>query len=411
MEWNVALGRSEAAIGIMIESGGSEATLGRPEAWAKKRRLLARREMRNGNGPLAYRLASGHHLDSGSDYADLEWLSGYLALRYLDRPRTAIRHFRNFRGAVRTAISLGKAGYWQGRAQSAAGNAQAAERTYRETARLYQTSFYGLLAAEAAGVAMNGDLAGRSNGVSWQGRDFLRSSVLEAALLLHAAEQAWEPSWFLRHLAESMGPDDLKALAGYAVSLGDPYIAIRVGKQAASQGVTVYNALYPLLDLGPDRLRAPEALVLSIARQESEFYTTAISGAGARGTMQVMPATAKEMAAEIGLPYDRERRTEDPAYNMALGSAYLEHLIGEFGTGVALVAACYNAGPSRARHWIGEFGDPRDGRVDVIDWIEHIPFRETRNYVMRVAESVIVYRARLEGGPVPIRLSELLMGR
>ncbi len=411
MEWNVALDRPDAAVSIMLESSRSRESLGRPEAWARQRRLLAREQMRDGNGLQAYRLASSHHLDSGSNYADLEWLSGYLALRYLDQPTRAIEHFRNFRGAVQSAISLGKAGYWEGRAQSAAGNAEAAERAYREAAQLYQASFYGLLAAEKLGVPMHSDLAGRTNGTSWHGRAFLTSSVLEAALLFHHADQPWEPSWFLRHLAESMGPDDLNALASYAVSLRDPYIAVRVGKQAASQGVTVQNALYPLLSVNPERLRAPEALVLSIARQESEFYPTAISAADARGIMQVLPGTAKDMAAEVGIAYDRERLTTDPAYNMALGSAYLEYLIGELGTSVALVAAGYNAGPRRARHWINDLGDPRSRRIDAVDWIEHIPFRETRNYVMRVAESVIVYRARLEGKPVPIEISRLIKGQ
>ncbi len=411
MEWNIARDRQDAAIEIMIDSGESKASLGRPEAWSSRRRLLARQEMRDGNGRRAYRLASSHHLESGSDFADLEWLSGYLALRYLNQPTRAIRHFRNYRGAVRSAISLGKAGYWEGRAQSAAGNTDAARRIYRDTGRRYQTSFYGLLAAEAAGVPMDADLAGRSSGVSWRKRDFLNSPVLEAALLFHHAEYAWEPSWFLRHLAESMGADELNAFAGYAISLDDPYIAVRVGKQAASQGVTVQNALYPLLGLRSERLRAPEALVLSIARQESEFYPSAISEADARGMMQVLPGTAKDMAQDIGIPYDRERLTKEPAYNLVIGSAYLEYLIREFGPGVALVAAGYNAGPRRVQGWMDRLGDPRGHREDVIDWIEHIPFRETRNYVMRVAESVMVYRARLNGGPVPIEMSKLLKGR
>ena len=411
MEWQIALERPDAAARIMLDSSRSRASLGRPEAWADRRRKLARQEMRDGNGRRAYRLASSHHLDSGSHYADLEWLSGYLALRFLNEPAKALEHFRNFRGVASTAISLGKAGYWEGRALEAAGNAEAAETAYRETAQRYQTSFYGLLAAEKAGVPMDPDLAGHSGGVSWQGRAFLNSTVLKAALLLRHADQAWEPSWFLRHLAESMGPDDLNALVSFAVSLDDPYIAVRVGKQAASQGVTVQNALYPLLGLKPERLRAPQALVLAIARQESEFYPAAVSPAGARGIMQVMPATAREMASEIGLSYSGQKLTDDPAYSAVLGSAYLEYLFGELGRGAALVAAGYNAGPRRAQRWAMEYGNPRDRQVNIVDWIEHIPFRETRNYVMRVAESVIVYRARLAGGPVSIELSELLKGR
>ena len=412
MEWNLAKGRHDAAVDIVLDRSISKASLGRPEAWADRRRRLAREEMQVRNWRRAYRLASSHYLDSESDhYADLEWLSGYIALRFLDQPTRAVRHFRNFRGAVQSAISLGKAGYWEGRAQAAAGKSAAAELAFLEAAQHYQTSFYGLLAAEITGVPMGSELVGRSNGVRWQGRDFLKSTVLKAALLFRAADQGWEPSWFLRHLAESMGPEDLKALAGFAVSLRDPYIAVRVGKQAASQGVTVQNALYPLLGLDQDRLLVPRALVLAIARQESEFYPDGISGADARGMMQVMPSTAKEMAADIGISYDKARLTSEPAYNVTLGSAYLAELIEEFGDGIALVAAGYNAGPGRVRRWIEEIGDPRSRRMDAIDWIEHIPYRETRNYVMRVAESVIVYRARLKGRPVQIDLSRRLINR
>ncbi len=412
MEWTLANGRYDPAVDIMLESSRSKASLGRPAAWADRRRRLARAEMLSGNGQRAYRLASSHHLDSGSDsYPDLEWLSGYLALRYLDQPTKALGHFRNFRGAVVSAISFGKAGYWEGQALAAAGQAAAAQRAYLETARHYQTSFYGLLAAEITGVPMDSKLAGRSSGVPWQGRDFLQSSVLKAALLFRNAKKGWEPSWFLRHLAESMGPDDLSALAGFAVSLRDPYISIRVGKQAASQGMTVHGALYPLLDLSQNRNSVPQELVLAITRQESEFYPDGISGADARGMMQVLPTTAREMAADLGISYSRARLTSDPSYNVTLGSAYLAELIGEFGSGIALVAAGYNAGPGRARRWINELGDPRSRQMDVVDWIERIPYRETRNYVMRVAESVIVYRARLESHPVPIDLSTRLVGR
>jgi len=167
----------------MLDRSASKASLGQPDAWADRRRRLVRKEMRDGNGGRAYRLASTHHLDRGSAYADLEWLSGYLALRFLDRPSEAREHFRNFRGAVSSAISLGKAGYWEARALDAAGNARAAHQVYVETAQSYQTSFYGLLAAETAGIPMDGRLAGHSSDTHWREHDFLVNPVLEAATL------------------------------------------------------------------------------------------------------------------------------------------------------------------------------------------------------------------------------------
>ena len=149
-------------------------------------------------------------------------------------------------------------------------------------------------------------------------------------------------------------------------------------------------------------------MTLSIARREREFNNAVVSGAGARGLMQLLPTTARQMARRAGLPYARGRLTRDAAYNARLGSFYLDHLIKRLGNNIVLVSASYNAGPSRARRWIKERGDPRARNVDVIDWIEHIPFRETRNYVMRVAESLPVYRARLTGETAPIQLSREL---
>ena len=243
------------------------------------------------------------------------------------------------------------------------------------------------------------------------GMAFPETEVFKAAELFHQAGQNWETGRFLRHLAETTAPEELTALTDYALSLGDPYLAVRVSKQAANEGIVAPRAYYPLTNLGPEDLPVEEALALSIARRESEFYAKAVSGAGARGLMQLMPGTAKEMAGKLGMPYSRGRLTSDPVYNTTLGSAYLAQLIEEFGDNIVLVSAGYNAGPHRSRSWIETYGDPRSASVDVIDWIEHIPFRETRNYGMRVAESVPVYRARLTGKTAPIELSKALKAR
>jgi soluble lytic murein transglycosylase len=160
----------------------------------------------------------------------------------------------------------------------------------------------------------------------------------------------------------------------------------------------------------PDNLPVSRALALSISRRESEFNASVISSAGARGLMQVMPGTAKQIAPKAGLPYNPGRLTSDPAYNVALGSTYLRQLVDQFGPSVALVASGYNAGPGRPRRWITEFGDPRREDVDVVDWVETIPFTETRTYVMRVVESVVIYRAKLKGAVGPVRIRTELTG-
>lgn len=416
MIWQIGQRRRDQAADMILEQSGSPESLGRPEVWANWRRILARQTMRDGDGERAYALASTHRIkvdveddESDSNYADLEWLSGYLALTYLKKPELALVHFGHFRAAVFTPISLGRAGYWEGRAFEALGDREAAMAAYRDAAQ-HQTSFYGLLAAEKAGVAMDPALTGKG-GASPPSEALRNNRVFQAAGLFYAAGQSWETGRFLRHLAGSQRGEALVQITDYALSLGDPYLAVRVGKQAAFEGVVAHRAYYPLTPLGPDTLPVPEALALSIARRESEFHAGAVSGAGARGLMQLMPGTAKQMAGKIGLSYSLGKLTSDPQYNVRLGSAYLAHLIEEFGNNIVLVSVGYNAGPHRARTWIGDRGDPRDPGIDVIDWIEHIPFRETRNYVMRVAESLPIYRARLSGDVVPIRLMEELQAR
>ena len=407
MTWRVGQRLRSEAADLILEHSGNAEQLGRPDAWANWRRILARQEMRAGNARRAYDLAHSHHLKPGSDYADLEWLSGYLALRNLDKPEQALTHFRRFRAAVYTPISLGRAGYWEGRALEAMGQADAAQAAYTDSAR-HQTSFYGLLAAEKAGLPMDPALTGNGAPGNWQDAGFAKGSVFQAAELFFRAGQPWETVRFLRHLAESLAPQDLILLADYTLTLGDPFLAVQVGKQAAREGTVAHRAYYPVTDLGPDSLPVPRELALSIARRESEFRAAAVSGAGARGLMQLMPATAQSMSKKLGLSYSRAKLTSDPTYNARLGSAYLAQLIEEFGNNIVLVSVGYNAGPGRSRSWIKSFGDPRDPSVDAVDWIEHIPFRETRNYVMRVAESLPVYRARLTGKVEPIRLSQEL---
>ena len=410
MAWAVSKRRRDQAADMIIAASENAGTLGQPDNWANWRRTLARQTMRAGDGAKAYALASSHHMIGGSDYADLEWLSGYLALTYLDKPEVALGHFLAFHAEVFTPISLGRAGYWEGRAYEAMGDAEAAKAAYTDGAK-HQTSFYGLLAAEKAGVPMDRVLTGLGVAESWRDAGFVDGAVFQAAALFFEAGQTWETVRFLKHLAESLEEADLVRLTDYTLTLGDPFLAVKVGKQAASEGTVAPRAYYPLRPMGDEALPVPEALALAIARRESEFHPAAVSGAGARGLMQLMPGTAREMAGKIGLPYSKARLTSDPEYNIQLGSAYLAHLIDEFGENIVLVSVGYNAGPHRARTWIDARGDPRDPEIDVVDWIEHIPFRETRNYVMRVAESLPVYRARLSGRIEPIELMKELKAK
>lgn len=409
--WRARKGRNADAVALALERSGSAATLGEPQRWASWRAVLARWAMREGRAEEAYRLASRHFLTEGSAYADLEWLSGFIALRLLKDPERALPHFRAFRIAVETPISLGRAGYWEGRALEAMGDAEGARLAY-EFGGEHQTSFYGLLAAEKAGLPMDATLAtGGPEFPDWRGAAFASSSVLEAALMLQKAGDRLLFTRFLLHLAEGFDTQSYGQLTDMVLALGEPYTAVMLAKQAAERNIILPRAYFPLTELAEAEHGVPTELVLAVARRESEFNPEVVSGAGARGLMQVMPGTAQDVARELGIAYSRERLTSDPAYNARLGAAYLKGLIEEFGQNPVLVGAGYNAGPGRPRRWAEERGHPKFESVDAVDWIEMIPFDETRNYVMRVAESLPVYRARLRGEVQPIRLSEELKGR
>ncbi len=408
--WRFRKGRNADAVALALERSTGEAALGDPAAWGAARAALVRWAMREGRAAEAYRLAARHHMAEGPDYADLEWLAGFIALRMLDDPQAALRHFRAFRVAVATPISLGRAGYWEGRALEALGDAEGAQLAY-EFGGEHQTSFYGLLAAEKAGLPMDGVLAtGGREFPSWRDSSFAGSSVLAAALALQEAGDRLLATRFFLHLAEGLDAIALGQLSDLALELGEPYTAVAIAKQAAERNVILPRAYFPLTDLAEGDFGVPTELVLSIARRESEFNPAVVSSAGARGLMQVMPGTAQDMARALGVGYDRARLTTDPAYNARLGAGYLRRLIDEFGAQWILVAAGYNAGPGRPRAWVADRGHPASESVDAVDWIEMIPFTETRNYVMRVTESLPVYRARLSGQVEPIRFSAELKG-
>ncbi|WP_084604943.1 lytic transglycosylase domain-containing protein [Cognatishimia maritima] len=409
-QWRARKGRNESAIDLLMAQSKAK-RLGEAGQWAGWRRSLARSEMRAGRHAQAYELAARHGLNEGSSYADLEWLSGYIALRFLNKPQTALQHFIRFEQSVETPISWGRAGYWLGRAYEALGDKESARRAYAGGAQ-HQTSFYGLLAAEKVGLPPEDGFAGE-RATDWRGAPFTRTSVHQAALALLKAGELSLAERFWTHLAESQDRGTMAQMGQMAIDMGQPHVAVMLGKRFVQYGQTIHAPYYALHPLAKRRdLPVPTEMALSIARRESEFDPNVVSGANAQGLMQILPGTAKEVAGKLGLPYSRARLLTDPDYNVTLGTAYLAGLVEEFGGNVIMVAAGYNAGPSRPARWMAQRGDPRQrGSMDMVDWIEHIPFTETRNYVMRVAESLPVYRARLGRDPLPIPFSEELVGR
>lgn len=408
-QWRMDKGMYDGAADLILARSAA-GTLGDPAAWAKRRASLARELNGQGQPKTAYRVAATHGLTEGQDFADLEFLAGFIALRRLNDPVTALQHFRRLQAAVSTPISLSRALYWQGRALEASGDKAGSAATLEEAAQ-YQSAYYGLLAAERLGLTLDARLLKGQRAEGWQQAGFAASTVFAAGqALLEAGDRTLAKRFFLR-LAEGLDARQLAQLAEAARDMGEPHIALVVAKQAAEQGAILPEAYFPVVGMVPDNLPVSRALALSIARRESEFDPAVVSPAGAMGLMQVLPDTAKEMAKATGQAYAQGRLTGDPAYNVMLGAAYLKKLVDEFGPAVALVAAGYNAGPGRPRRWVEAFGDPRDPGVDVVDWVEMIPISETRTYVMRVAESLVIYRARLKGQAGPVRLTSELTGQ
>ncbi|RBW53310.1 lytic transglycosylase domain-containing protein [Ruegeria sp. A3M17] len=403
----------DSAIDLMLARSTGPDALGEPDKWAEGRRRLARLEMRNGDQNRAYQIAANHHMtpEMGYGYADLEWLSGFLALRKLNDPATAIRHFQNFSDAVKSPISKGRAGYWLGRAYAAHGDAEKAYDAYAMGAD-YQSSFYGLLAAEQIGRPFDSELATPRRAPHWKQAEFSNSSVLEAGLLLLKADEDTLSERFLTHLVEGLDPVQANQLGDLVIELKQPHLAVMIAKRAATVGLVLPAAYYPVHPVADMGLPMAKEMTLAIARRESEFDPVVISGAGARGLMQVMPATAKLVAKELGILSGHKtiKLTSDWQYNAKLGANYLSGLAADFNGNVVMMAAGYNAGPRRPMSWMDRYGDPRAGEIDVVDWIEAIPFSETRNYVMRVSESLPVYRARLGQPALPIPFSQELVG-
>ncbi|MFB9148596.1 lytic transglycosylase domain-containing protein [Roseovarius ramblicola] len=399
------------AVAVLLRQSRIKGGLGEAERWAGWRRALARQAMRDGEATLAYEIAALHQLSEGANYADLEWLAGYIALVHLDEPALSRDHFQRFRTAVGTPISLGRAGYWLGRALDAAGDAETASDAYAGGAD-HPTSFYGLLAAEKLGRDVAGALAGTATAPPWRQAAFAGTDLHQIVTLALDMGETGLARRFLLHLSETQDRQGLAQMGAMLEEIGTPYLEVMLGKAAAERGIVLPATYYPLHPVTGMDLPVPMEWALAIARRESEFNPVVMSGAGARGLMQLMPATAREMARDTGLDTDARRLVTDWQHNARLGAAYLAELRGRYEGNPLLMAAAYNAGPGRVSEWVETYGDPRGMSPErVIDWIEHLPFRETRNYAMRVAESLPVYRARLGRPALPRPFSQEIGGR
>jgi soluble lytic murein transglycosylase len=371
-----------------------------------ERSLAAREDLKNANWTRAYQLAAPHGMTSGEDFAEAEWMAGWIALRLRKDPARGLKHFETLANGVSAPISSARANYWMGRAHESLGDKAPSQRAFGDAAA-YRFTYYGQLAAERVGNRrVSFALAGKPT--PNQRIDFEARPMVRAMRLLGAAGETSMYRDFSYHLDDQLSTEvEFLMLAEMANEYRLEDVGVRGGKAGLAKGIVAPEAVYPVINY--PLLRQPgveRSLMLALTRQESEMNPRAVSSVGARGLMQLMPLTAKSEAKRIGVAYELAKLRDDPGYNMTLGAGYLDTLLGQFNGSYIMTAAAYNAGPSRPRRWIEDYGDPRTGAVDPVDWVEFIPFSETRNYVMRVLENTQVYRHRLSGREEDIRLSE-----
>ena len=366
-----------------------------PDAWWNERNQLAR-DLLAANRPAdAYAVASGHSLNKGVAFAEAEFLAGWIALRQLKKPADAVKHFQKLHDGVSTDISKSRGAYWLARAHEASGRTKDAGDWYARAAGYGQT-FYGQLAARkaAAGSAKlpSDPVATAAERQSLDGRD-----LTTMARYLGQAGDFERTRPFLLQLARFVKtPGETALLAQLALELKRPDVGLTIARRAPQNGVTLFDAAFPVVDLGTTG-SIERALALALTRQESSFNAAAVSSSGALGLMQLLPGTARDVAGRLSVPFIQDKLTRDPAYNVQLGSQYLTEMLQRFGGSYEIALAAYNAGPNRVARWLESIGDPRTSKIDLVDWIESIPFRETRDYVQRIMEGVVVYRDRLNG--------------
>ncbi|HEY1798128.1 MAG TPA: lytic transglycosylase domain-containing protein [Stellaceae bacterium] len=368
----------------------------RPLAWWGERQIVARQLLAAGKSDIAFKIVEQHGLTDGSAYSDAEFLAGYIALRYLKRPDAAFDHFAHILARVDQPYAKSRAAYWSGRAAEAENKHDLAIKWYAAGAENMAT-FYGQLSAHQLGEDAPPHPVPEPKPTADAQATFDKIETLRAAALFAAAGDREDTRIFVAHLAETVKDRmDFAMLAAFAESHGRIDLAITVARHAMDAGVPLMVHGYPITPLPPGgTVESP--LIYAIVRQESAFDQYATSRVGARGLMQLMPATAQTIARKMQVGYSLPQLTNDGAYNITLGRNYLEGLLNDFGGSYALAIAGYNAGPGRVRQWLGEYGDPRGHDVDMVDWIETIPFTETRIYVQRVLENLQVYRGQSSG--------------
>ncbi|MDA7606432.1 transglycosylase SLT domain-containing protein [Pelagibacteraceae bacterium] len=404
LKWRTRRNRLEGSLEILRKFHGEE-TLVYPELWWKLRENITRDLIYEKKYSLAYEVSSNHHLDKGPEFADAEWISGWLALSFLDRSKLAISHFENFYSNVGYPISLARGAFWLGLAHEKSGNSDEAKKYFKESSKFTNT-YYGQLAFNKIKSGQDFKLSPVHKISDGYEKEFNKNKLILHVKLLKEMDRTEFSKDIVKHLATLNVENGSEILAAkLATDIGRFDYAIQISKQASYEKRFINMFNYPVIDI-PKEINNKEMpsqeLLLAIIRQESEFDARANSHVGAQGLMQIMPATAKLVARNLKTTYSKSLLKSDPSYNIKLGTYYFNSLLEDYDGVFPFAIGAYNAGPNRIKSWVKRYGDPNKGEINFIDWIELIRFKETRNYVQRVIENINVYKYTLNKEPVKI---------
>ena len=393
-KWRRKRGRYDSALEIINNLPQDPKLLVKPDLWFKEKFIIARSRINKKRFEEAYGLLINHGVLDSGNLAEAEWHAGWLALRFLNKPEAAVQHFKTMHEGVNYPISKSRAAYWVGKAYEQLGKDQNAKDWYKKSS-VFNTTFYGQLAS----AKINKNDFKVKNSYTFSEEDYkklLKTDLARAVILLSELDMTQKGKDILRHLGSEERSIKEQVLAGkLSQQVGRLDFAIQIAKQTSYQNKNLLELNYPIIEtpkVVSKRTILPQEVILSLIRQESEFDRDANSWVGAKGLMQIMPATGRLVSKQAGLRYSRSRLIEDEFFNLQLGCYYISGLNDEFNGAIYMAFAGYNAGPHRVRRWVKRFGDPRKGEIDPIDWIELIPFTETRNYVQRVIENIQVYK-------------------
>ena len=406
LKWRRKRGRVDSSVEILLKIKNTEDYLVRPDKWWTEREIISRSLIYKKKYELAYKIASNHALTDGPEFAAAEWMSGWIALSFLNDPLLAKDHFENFYDNVGYPISVARGAYWLGRTYKKLNYEELSVKWFTEAAN-YLTTYYGQLAFMEINPGKKFELSKDIEVEKDYRKTFFKRDIVKLIYLLDELDEDKYAKFMLRHLANEDIENGSEILAAELATNIDRYdFAIQISKIASYEKRFHNKYNYPIISTPKfinGRKIPDSAFILSIIRQESEFDLSANSHAGAKGLMQLMPYTAKLVAKQAKLPYSRSRLTTDAEYNINLGSHYIAGLILEYDGAYPFAIAAYNAGPKRVRYWKKINKNPQKNQVDYIDWIELIKFKETRNYVQRVLENYNVYRYILEQKPISMK--------